>query len=94
MKPKDDTIIYLEFLDHSSLTNGWQTQEEFDKDCVIEPCRVVGFIEKEDKDAYYLSTMKSLIEKGSGHIILKSTVIYTKKIPLKSILKGIQHLFN
>lgn len=94
MKAKLDTIIYLEFLDHSSLTNAWQTREEFESDCCIEPCRVVGFYEKEDKDAFYLSTMKSETELGSGHIILKSTVTYSRKIPLKSILKGVQHLFS
>ena len=87
MKQLTETIIYLEFLDHTSLTNIWQTKEEFNADCKIEPCYVVGFLEKEDDTAFYLSTMKSSTEMGSGHIILKSTVTYSKKYPQKPILK-------
>lgn len=94
MKQKTETIIYLEFLDHSSTTNAWQSYEEYNEDCKIEPCRAIGFLEREDKLAFYLSTMKSSSELGSGHIILKSAVTYTKKIPLKSNFKGIQHIFN
>ena len=92
MKPKSETIIYLEFLDHSSTTNAWQTYEEYSEDCKIELCTAVGFLEKEDRIAFYLSTMKSSTELGSGHIILKSTVTYVKKIPIKSHFKGTEYL--
>ena len=92
MKKNKLTIIYLEFLDHSSLTNLWQSYEEFEKDCAIEPCWAVGFLEKEDQVAYYISTMKSSTELGSGHIILKSTCTYVKKIGQKSIFRGIEHI--
>tara|TARA_X000001382_G_scaffold67151_2_gene46660 strand:+ start:399 stop:713 length:315 start_codon:yes stop_codon:yes gene_type:complete len=92
MKKTKLTIIYLEFLDHSSLSNLWQSYEEFEKDCVIEPCWAIGFLEKEDSVAYYISTMKSNTELGSGHVILKSTCTYVKKIPQKPVFKGIEHI--
>lgn len=92
MKQKSETIIYLEFLDHSSTSNAWQTYEEYNQDSRIVPCSVIGFLEREDRLAYYLSTMKSTDELGSGHVILKSTVVYMKKIPQKTRFKGIQYL--
>lgn len=92
MNKKSETIIYLEFLDHASTTNAWQDLEEFNQDCKIEPCKVVGFLEREDNLAFYLSTMKSTAELGSGHIILKSTVTYMKKLVIKSNFKGTEHL--
>tara|TARA_R100000654_G_scaffold11904_2_gene25887 strand:+ start:3859 stop:4173 length:315 start_codon:yes stop_codon:yes gene_type:complete len=92
MKKTKLTIIYLEFLDHSSLTNLWQTYEEFEKDCEIEPCWAVGFLEKEDSVAYYISTMKSSKELGSGHTVLKSACTYVKKIPQKPVFKGIEYI--
>ena len=92
VKQKSEIIIYLEFLDHSSTTNAWQSYDEYNQDIRIVPCSVIGFLEKEDSLAYYLSTMKSTDELGSGHVILKSTVVYMKKIPQKTRFKGIQYL--
>tara|TARA_E500000318_G_C3515224_1_gene194038 strand:+ start:111 stop:425 length:315 start_codon:yes stop_codon:yes gene_type:complete len=92
MKHKKETIIYLEFLDHSSTSNLWQTEEEFNEDCIIEPCKAIGFLEKEDNLAFYISTMKSRGEKGSGHVILKSACTYIKKIPQKTFFKSIEHI--
>lgn len=92
MKQKKETIIYLEFLDHSSTSNLWQTEEEFNEDCIIEPCKAIGFLEKEDNLAFYISTMKSRGEKGSGHVILKSACTYIKKIPQKTFFKSIEHI--
>jgi hypothetical protein len=77
------TIIYGKFLDHSSTSNIWLTQKEFDDECLIEECDFCGFLEKEDNLAYYVSTMRTTAEKGSGHTVLKSTLIYTKKIQFK-----------
>jgi hypothetical protein len=94
MKQKSETIIYLEFLDHSSTTNAWQSYEEYNEDCKIEPCKAIGFLEKEDKLAFYLSSMKSSTELGSGHIILKSAVTYVKKFTQKSDFKGIEHILS
>jgi hypothetical protein len=94
MNTKYETIIYLEFLDHSSTTNAWQSYEEYAEDCKIEPCKVIGFLEKEDKLAFYLSTMKSSSELGSGHIILKSTITYLKKWSIKPQFKGIEHIIS
>ena len=92
MKKNFETIIYCEFLDHSSTSNLWQSDEEFKEDCKIDPCKVIGFLEGEDSLAYYISTMKSLNEKGSGHVILKSTCTYVKKMPQKTLFKSIEHL--
>lgn len=92
MGKKLETILYVEFLDHSSTTNIWQSDEEFIEDCLIEPCKAIGFLEKEDNLAYYVSSMKSVSAKGSGHVILKSTVIFARKIPQKTFFKTIEHL--
>ena len=92
MKKKKLQIIYIEFLDHMSLSNQWQSYDDFEKDCEIIPCWAVGFLEKEDNVAYYLSTMKSPTELGSGHVILKSTCTYIKKMPQKSVFRGIQYI--
>ena len=93
MKKKKLQIIYIEFLDHMSLSNLWQSYDEFERDCEIkEPCWAVGFLEKEDNVAYYLSTMKSPTECGSGHVILKSACTYVKKMPQKSVFRGIQYI--
>jgi hypothetical protein len=92
MIKKFETIIYLEFLDHSSTSNLWQTEEEFNEDCEIEPCKAIGFLEKEDNLAFYVSTMKSRGEKGSGHVIIKSACTYIKKIPQKTFFKSIEHI--
>jgi len=94
MKPISESIIYIEFLDHASTTNSWQTYEEYSEDCKIVPCKVIGFLEKEDKLAFYLSTMKSDQELGSGHIILKSTITYLKKWSIKSHFRGFQHIIT
>ena len=83
-------IVYLKFLDHSSGSNSWLTKDEFKQECVIEECEVVGFLEFEDDKAYYLSTMRSSTDLGSGHNILKSDVTYIKKYPLKTVLKTFQ----
>lgn len=77
----DVMIYYIKFLDHVSTSNAWETVEEFNKN-KLEICEVVGFFEKEDNDAIYLSTMKSKTDLGSGHIIIKSAIISLKKIPL------------
>lgn len=87
-------IIYLKFLDHSSGSNTWLSKEEFKQECIIEECEVVGFLESEDDKAYYLSTMRSSTDLGSGHVILKSTVTYAKKYPKKPVLKPIQTSFK
>ena len=92
MAKEFETIIYLEFLDHSSTSNLWQSDEEFNEDCEIEPCKAIGFLEKEDNLAFYISTMKSRGEKGSGHVILKSACTYIKKIPQKTLFKTIKDL--
>ena len=92
MKNKLETILYVEFLDHSSTSNIWLTDEEFFEECVIEPCKAIGFLEREDSLAYYISSMKSRGEKGSGHTILKSAVSFARKIPQKTFFKSIQHL--
>jgi len=55
---------------------------------------VVGFLEFEDDKAYYLSTMRSSTDLGSGHTILKSCVTYVKKYPKKPVLKPIQTSFK
>ena len=83
-------IIYLKFLDHSSGSNTWLSKDEFKQECIIEECEVIGFLEFEDDKAYYLSTMRSSTDLGSGHVILKSTVTYAKKYPKKPVLKPIQ----
>jgi len=83
-------IVYLKFLDHSSGSNIWLSKEEFKQECIIEECEVVGFLEFEDDKAYYLSTMRSSTDLGSGHNILKSDVTYMKKYPLKTVLKTFQ----
>jgi hypothetical protein len=83
-------IIYLKFLDHSSGSNIWLSKDEFKQECVIEECEVVGFLEFEDDKAYYLSTMRSSTDLGSGHTILKSCVTYIKRYPKKPVLKPIQ----
>ena len=83
-------IIYLKFLDHSSGSNSWLTKDEFKQECVIEECEVVGFLEFEDNKAYYLTTMRSSNDLGSGHVILKSCVTYIKRYPKKPVLKPIQ----
>jgi len=87
-------IVYLKFLDHSSGSNIWLSKEEFKQECIIEECEVVGFLEFEDDKAYYLSTMRSSTDLGSGHTILKSDVTYVKKYPKKPVLKPIQTLFK
>ena len=92
MPKKFETIIYLEFLDHSSTSNLWQSEDEFNQDCEIESCKAIGFLEKEDNLAFYVSTMKSRGEKGSGHVILKSACTYIKKIPQKTFFKSIEHI--
>lgn len=92
MKKEKISIIYVEFLDHMSLPNAWQSFDEFERDCEIQHCWAVGFLEKEDNVAYYLSTMKSNTELGSGHVILKSACTYIKKIPQKSFFRGIEHI--
>jgi len=81
-------IVYLKFLDHSSGSNSWLTKEEFKQECIIEECEVVGFLEFEDDKAYYLSTMRSSTDLGSGHTILKSCVTYVKKYPKKPSFKA------
>lgn len=83
-------IVYLKFLDHSSGSNSWLTKDEFKQECVIEECEVVGFLEFEDDKAYYLTTMRSSNDLGSGHVILKSCVTYIKRYPKKPVLKPIQ----
>tara|TARA_R110000787_G_C13324494_1_gene436765 strand:- start:217 stop:483 length:267 start_codon:yes stop_codon:yes gene_type:complete len=83
-------IVYLKFLDHSSGSNSWLTKDEFKQECVIEECEVVGFLEFEDDKAYYLTTMRSSTDLGSGHVILKSCVTYIKRYPKKPVLKPIQ----
>lgn len=83
-------IVYLKFLDHSSGSNSWLTKDEFKQECVIEECEVVGFLEFEDNKAYYLTTMRSSNDLGSGHVILKSCVTYIKRYPKKPVLKPIQ----
>ena len=83
-------IVYLKFLDHSSGSNSWLTKDEFKQECVIEECEVVGFLEFEDNKAYYLTTMRSSTDLGSGHVILKSCVTYIKRYPKKPVLKPIQ----
>jgi len=85
------TIIYIEFLDHSSGSNGWLSKDEFKEECKIETCCVVGFVEWEDDKAFYLSTMKGTTELGSGHIILKSCITKQKYLQ-KPVLKTIQRL--
>ena len=90
------TIIYLEFLDHTSHSNIWQDEEEYKQNCVIEPTQAVGILENEDKLAFYLSTMKGLKgkEKGSGHTILKGDVYHYKKIPLKIHFKNLEDIMS
>ena len=75
-------IYYIKFLDHVSTSNAWETIEEFNKN-KLEVCEVVGFFEGEDEEAIYLSTMKSKEEKGSGHIIIKTSIKSLKKIPIE-----------
>ena len=75
-------IYYIKFLDHVSTSNAWETIEEFKKN-KLEEVEVVGFFEEEDEDAIYLSTMKSKEEKGSGHIIIKTSIKSLKKIPIE-----------
>lgn len=96
MNEKKTTIIYMEILDHVSHSNTWLTEEEFNQNCDIEPVQVVGILEKEDNLAFHLSTMKGMKskEKGSGHTILKSTVYYYKKIPLKIHFNNIEAIHN
>jgi len=84
-------IVYLKFLDHSSGSNSWLTKDEFKQECVIEECEVVGFLEFEDDKAYYLTTMRSSTDLGSGHNILKSCVTYIKRYPKKPVLKPLEN---
>ena len=84
-------IVYLKFLDHSSGSNSWLTKDEFKQECVIEECEVVGFLEFEDDKAYYLTTMRSSNDLGSGHVILKSCVTYIKRYPKKPVLKPLEN---
>ena len=86
----DKKIIHLKFLDHSSGSNGWLSKEEYKQECDIVECEVVGFIESEDDKAYYLSTMRSEIDLGSGHVILKSCVTYSKIYAKKPLLKPLR----
>lgn len=77
------TLIYGKFLDHSSTSNIWLSQQEFDDESIIEVCDFCGFLEKEDRLAYYVSSMRTTAEKGSGHTVLKSALVFTKKIQFK-----------
>ena len=86
------TIIFGKFLDHSSTSNLWLTEEEFNDELIIEVCDFCGFLEKEDNLAYYVSTMRSSTDKGSGHTILKSALTYTKKIQFKVPKLTVEHI--
>lgn len=98
MKSKSETIIYCEFYDHSSSTNSWQTYEELDQDLRAEKniIKVCGKIYKEDALSFKLITMWGDDCCGSGHLILKSTILreirweVPFKTPKKPILKTIQ----
>jgi hypothetical protein len=87
-------IIYIKFLDHSSGSNTWISRDEYKQECIIEECEVVGFLEYEDDKAYYLTTMRSSTDLGSGHTILKSAVTYVKKMSKKPVLKRIKAFLN
>jgi len=87
-------IIYIKFLDHSSGTNTWISRDEYKQECIIEECEVVGFLEYEDDKAYYLTTMRSPTDVGSGHTILKSAITYVKKMSKKPVLKRIKAVLN
>jgi hypothetical protein len=98
MKKKTETILYLEFYDHSSSTNEWQTYKEilFDLDPDQSIMRAVGRLIGETEVAYKLTSMWGDDCAGSGHCIIKSTITkeirweVPKKTPKKSVLKTSQ----
>ena len=91
-KYKTITIIYGIFLDHSSTSAEWETLEDFNEQLTIEDADFVGFLEKEDSLAYYLSTMRLRDCKGSGHTVIKSTLAYVKKISFKVPKIDLEHI--
>ena len=76
MKKETHTILYLEFYDHSSSTNEWQSYKEILTD--LNPSnnimKVVGKLLEEDSTCYKLTTMWGNDCAGSGHSIIKSTI--------------------
>jgi hypothetical protein len=76
MKKETHTILYLEFYDHSSSTNEWQSYKEILTD--LNPSnnimKVIGKLLDEDDICYKLTTMWGDDCAGSGHSIIKSTI--------------------
>jgi len=75
-KPKSETIIYLEFYDHSSSTNEWQTYKEIlsDLDPKNNIMSAIGKLIGEDDIAYRITSMWGKDCAGSGHSVIKSTI--------------------
>jgi hypothetical protein len=98
MKHKSETIIYCEFYDHSSSTNSWQTYEEIlsDLDPKNNIIKAVGKLIGETEIAYKITSMWGNDCSGSGHSIIKSTIVreirweVPFKTPKKAVLKTIQ----
>jgi len=70
-------ILYIEFYDHSSSTNSWQEYKDIiiDLDPENNKIQAVGKILEETPLVYKLTTMWGKDCAGSGHCIIKSTII-------------------
>jgi hypothetical protein len=98
VKKKTETILYLEFYDHSSSTNSWQEYKEILADLNPENniMKVVGKLLEENEIAYSLTTMWGEECAGSGHSIIKSTIERELRwevpiiIPKKPFLRHLQ----
>jgi hypothetical protein len=98
VKKKTETILYLEFYDHSSSTNSWQEYKEILADLNPENniMKVVGKLLEENEIAYSLTTMWGQDCAGSGHSIIKSTIERELRwevpiiIPKKPFLRHLQ----
>ena len=98
MKKKTETILYLEFYDHSSSTNSWQEYKEILADLSPENniMKVVGKLLEETDIDYKLTTMWGKDCAGSGHSIIKSTIERELRwevplmIPKKPFLRHLQ----
>ena len=98
MKKRTETILYLEFYDHSSSTNSWQEYKDIltDLDAANNIMKVVGKLLAEDDVCYKLTTMWGEECAGSGHSIIKSTIERELRwevpiiIPKKPFLRHLQ----
>jgi hypothetical protein len=98
MKANSETILYCEFYDHASSTNAWQEYKEIliDLDPKKSVMKAVGKIIYEDDIGYRLTTMWGEDCAGSGHLIIKSTIVreikwnIPSKHPKKPVLKTLQ----